>query len=167
MLYCNLHLTEWVCSQKCLGVECIINSDPRLYYETVHELLTMCCVKTWQKSKLPHFFTIYLNYHVMYIFFTYFLKKSFTITENHWENISLLLSDTCTVFTYIRGLTYDTHSEKCFLLIVWKECRHIKHTLPPYRCCAPNTQRVCQSLYVPANQTFKKKQKNSSIPIQT
>lgn len=98
----------------------------------------------------------------MYIFFTYFFKKSFTITENHWENISLLLSDTCTVFTYIRGLTYDTHSEKRFLLIVWKECRHIKHTLPPYRCCGLNTQRVCQSLYVPANQTFKKKKKKTA-----
>ena len=73
MLYCNLHLTEWVCSQKCLGVQCIINSDPRLYYETVHELLTMCCVKTWQKSKLPHFFHYIFELscyvHFLYIFF--------------------------------------------------------------------------------------------------
>lgn len=127
MLYCNLHLTEWVCSQKCQGVKCIINSDPRLYYETVDELLTMCCVKTWQRSKLPHF-SLYIWIIMLCTLSLHILKKSFTITENHWENISLLLSDTYTVFTYIRGLTYDTHSEKCFLLIVWKECRHIKHT---------------------------------------
>lgn len=75
-----------------------------MYYETFPLHLYYVFMKTWQKKEVTRFLSIYLNYHVMYTFFT-LKNKSFTITE-----ITRRIFQFSTVFTYIHGLTHDTHS---------------------------------------------------------
>lgn len=90
------------------------SSDPWVYYETFHEPFNNgLCKKLDKKSKLPHFFN-YIFELSCYVHFLYILKKSFTITEITERIFLVLISDPYTLFTYIHGLTYDTHSEKHF-----------------------------------------------------
>lgn len=69
----------------------------------------------------------------MYSFFTF--KRN--LSQSRLVLQAVVLSDACTVFTYIRWITSDTHSEKCFLF-AWKECLteqvHFLHTASRATC---------------------------------
>lgn len=77
----------------------------------VISLLYVLCTDL-TNTKSTNFKTIYLNYHIMYTFFTVF--KNLSQSQKSLEEYFNSLLDEYKVFTYIHGITYDTLSEKCF-----------------------------------------------------
>lgn len=95
-------------------------------WKHVMSLLTiMCFVKTWQEKQSYPIFTIYLNYHVMYSFFTY-LKKKKNLSQSQKSLEEYFSSHfRCIYSIYIHSRAHVWHplkKKKVFLLIVWKEC---------------------------------------------
>ena len=93
--------------------------------------------------KLLQSLTIYLNYHVMYTFFTYFLK----IFHNRRKSLEEYF---CSLFRCIYSIYIHSWAHtwlpfrKVFLLIVWKECLpeliHFLHTAS--RAAYPTLKKV-------------------------
>lgn len=93
-------------------------------------LIIMCCVKTWQKSKLPHF-SLYIWIITLCTLSLHSLKKSFHNQSQKSLEEYLSSPFRCIYSIYIHSWAHVWHPfRKVFLPIVWKECStEITHSL--------------------------------------
>lgn len=150
ILYCILHLSKHVQVTKRLH-KMHSNADPRMNHETFHRaVLIICHVNTWQKSCHIFLHYIYLNYHVMYTFFTY-LKKCSQSQKSLEEYFSS--PSKCTFSIYIHSWVHIKHPLRkvSFLFVAMEGMPGRDNTLSPYsisfKCCVKHC-RFQQIKYV-------------------